>query len=514
MRAGFAHPSAYNFVMKIQLLFALLAGWLPLVAHAFPIGPQPPGKSHVVEYFNTHIGHYFYTADFAEITGIDAGAAGPGWEKTGLVFAVFSSVPASGNGVLYPTCDKDSSPCMPISRFYGTPGLGPNSHFYIGDAGEAAGLKQPNTGWTFEKVAFVVPLPNPATGQCAEGLAPVYRFYNGRWAANDSNHRYTASEDARNRMRAAGWIDEGVAFCAYSRGWAQVESYRVAVPDQSGIVEFTQCDAPTALPRSCVALRNLPIPKLVYPVAEDSWMQSSDEFNAKTGSWQAGSSITQNVAAVSGTRAAASNGLFVQLSETVKEIFGLHLSTASSGVSPYSSMGAMMRLPEARLFPFKARYETSYEVRFRFQSSVATVVAGFNSSAYGVSTMEYQDSRSGRRLRANLLAYGTGPSGDFVGRDAKDGVLIVASTYRGNMPYGRVGSIGSGNRLPFGGGFDVAVNAAEFQSMLNAARAVDPEMSADPSDYFLRSFGVFHEIFGTGEMGVYLYGPAISILPI
>jgi serine protease len=60
----------------------------------------------------------------------------------------------------------------------------------------------------------VVPVPT-TPGQCDASFVPVYRLYNNRFAQNDSNHRFTPSRDAREQMLAAGWRDEGVAFCAY-----------------------------------------------------------------------------------------------------------------------------------------------------------------------------------------------------------------------------------------------------------------------------------------------------------
>jgi len=40
------------------------------------------------------------------------------------------------------------------------------------------------------------------------------RAYNGRFAENDSNHRYTISLTIYNQMLAAGWSGEGTVFCS------------------------------------------------------------------------------------------------------------------------------------------------------------------------------------------------------------------------------------------------------------------------------------------------------------
>ena len=173
----------------MRLILALLASATSLNAAAFLIHLVP--NATVVEFHNRLLGHYFLTADAQEAAGIDAGAAGPGWERTGFAFDAW------GLNDLGQSCPG----CLPAARFYGTPGLGPNSHFYTLDAQEAGGLKLPGSGWTYEKDAFHA-WPPEADGSCAYELKPVYRLYNGRWMFNDSNHRYTTSPRVREEMRA------------------------------------------------------------------------------------------------------------------------------------------------------------------------------------------------------------------------------------------------------------------------------------------------------------------------
>ena len=151
-----------------------------------------------VEYYNTLLQHYFITASMDEMGSIEHFGAGPGWQPTGSGFRVFLSPIAAPTGVL------------PVCRFYGTPGLGPNSHFYTVDAGECAMVKQ-DPGWTYEGIAFY--LFAPVNGQCATGQQAVYRVYNNRYAQNDSNHRYMSDLNLYAQMQAQGWLPEGVAFC-------------------------------------------------------------------------------------------------------------------------------------------------------------------------------------------------------------------------------------------------------------------------------------------------------------
>ena len=50
-----------------------------------PFAPAQ-GDAGVVEFYNTILGHYFMAAGPGEVDGIDHGAAGPGWERTGESF--------------------------------------------------------------------------------------------------------------------------------------------------------------------------------------------------------------------------------------------------------------------------------------------------------------------------------------------------------------------------------------------------------------------------------------------
>ena len=160
-----------------------------------PASPSVP----VVEFFNTNLNHYFSTGGTGEIAAIESGAAGPGWSRTGLGFKAYAPETGIAPGA------------QPVCRFYGTPGVGPNSHFYTVDPVECELVKR-DPGWTYEGTAFyIVP---PTYGQCAPTQQPVYRAYNLRFAQNDSNHRYTTDAAVYGQMQAQGWAGEGVKFCA------------------------------------------------------------------------------------------------------------------------------------------------------------------------------------------------------------------------------------------------------------------------------------------------------------
>ena len=156
-----------------------------------------PGETLVQEFYNVHLDHYFITSSFAEADNIILnGSAGPGWDRTRINFNAWQGNSATG---------------VPVCRFYGTPGRGPNSHFFTADAAECAAVRQ-DPGWTFEGLSMRVRLP--VAGVCPLDSIPVYRLYNNRFARNDSNHRYTTSRSTRDHMKGQGWIDEGTVFCA------------------------------------------------------------------------------------------------------------------------------------------------------------------------------------------------------------------------------------------------------------------------------------------------------------
>lgn len=157
-----------------------------------------PARVTAVEFYHPTLQHYFITADAAEAKGIDRGAAGAGWARTGYAFYA------------YPTSGAPAGASQ-VCRFYGTPGVGPNSHFYTADSAECANVKT-DPGWYYEGIAFSIGLPTGSA--CTADTVPVSRAYNGRWQQNDSNHRYSSDSSAHAQMTAQGWMGEGTVFCA------------------------------------------------------------------------------------------------------------------------------------------------------------------------------------------------------------------------------------------------------------------------------------------------------------
>lgn len=164
----------------------------------------------VVEFLNVTLQHYFITADPVEAAAIDAGAAGPGWQRTGLSFT-------AGGPTLLCRFYGNTNPNPATGAIYG-----PNSHFYTADPVECAGLKASYTpttkSWKFESYDFATTTPQFAANDattCPAGTLPVYRAYNNGFARGvDSNHRFTTDVPVYQQMIASGWIGEGIVMCA------------------------------------------------------------------------------------------------------------------------------------------------------------------------------------------------------------------------------------------------------------------------------------------------------------
>ena len=156
--------------------------------------PENADQRKVVEFYNASLDHYFITAEPAEIAMLDAGVQVPGWQRTGYEFK--SWAPGSASGVA-------------ACRFFGTPGRGPNSHFFTIDANECTIVKA-NPDWTYEALAFqALPITSAI---CPQDLVVVWRLYNNGMGGQ-ANHRYLTSASEIGDMIGRGWLLEGPVFC-------------------------------------------------------------------------------------------------------------------------------------------------------------------------------------------------------------------------------------------------------------------------------------------------------------
>lgn len=176
--------------------YSRLDNMLPLTrAYLTPGTPGTPGQAVAVEFYNASLDHYFITINQGEINDLD-NKVHPGWERTGMRFMAYDN-PAAGTS--------------PVCRFFFQGEPFGSSHFYSASPAECATvINNPQTypGWIYESASvFYIALPDPATGACAAGTQPVWRFYNQRKV----NHRYTIDQVARDEMRddPPTWQPEG-----------------------------------------------------------------------------------------------------------------------------------------------------------------------------------------------------------------------------------------------------------------------------------------------------------------
>jgi hypothetical protein len=166
----------------------------------FGEGAVPASTIDVIEFHDTIDGQYFLTAEPAEIAFIDGGGLGTGWSRTGMQFKAWRRD------------DTSVADALPVCRFFGTPGVGPNSHFYSAFAAECAKVRA-DPHWQDEGIAFRARAP-AADGTCAAGDTTIQRLW---WAGGDptaSRHRYVSDVALVPPMQAAGWVLEGPVFCA------------------------------------------------------------------------------------------------------------------------------------------------------------------------------------------------------------------------------------------------------------------------------------------------------------
>jgi HYDIN/CFA65/VesB family protein len=158
----------------------------------------PVATLDVVEFHDRDDDQYFLTADAHEMALLDAGALGAAWSRTGASFKAWPL--AAGDATTQPVC-----------RFFGTPGIGPESHFYTAYANECAAVRE-DPHWIEEGPTFRAKVPQD--GACASGEQTVTRLWKPGSSVTGSRHRYVVDAGLAATMQAQGWVLEGAVFCA------------------------------------------------------------------------------------------------------------------------------------------------------------------------------------------------------------------------------------------------------------------------------------------------------------
>jgi hypothetical protein len=476
-----------------------------------------PRTVEVVEYRNAELNHYFLTSNPSEIASLDAAPA-TGWKRTGASFTAFDKTSDYCGG------------CVAVSRFYGTPGIGPsNQHFFTAFRDEAEGLKQPGSGWTYESDAFAVMLPNPDSN-CAPKETPVYRFYNA-----STGHRYVVRDADRQAMGAEGWTAEGLAFCAGGITADVLQRITMQLPPTGRVLTGGGCDAIDS--GGCIAVNNLSMPATpqVFSLNDQSL------FTQRSG-WPSLSAM--NIFVDGSLAADASQLAFVQLPQIpLSPVIGVHVDTRSklshiplSPVSPYSSVIPSYKLPayneslstDPIVFPWAAGKSTQLAIGFEMLVKRIETRSP-DSNAYGHTSVEFVDTRSGGRVLFNLLAYGTISTGEVAWRDDFTGKTTVGGPFRSGSPYGRSVSSSTLSTPPgfvnpayYSGAsllyvlaileFEFRIDRDEFGRVLDSARIANASLSPDPADYRIAGFSFKNEVVGDGEIGVTLGYYSLALL--
>lgn len=189
IRAAIANIGAMNYLAS-----AFTDADLEAIA-AYLASREAASRRFAVEYRHAIDGHYFISADAAEIAALDAqrGALAP-WRRTSQAFPV-DLAPEDGR--------------QPVCRAYTSAFAGRATHFYSIDPAECDAVRR-DAAWTDEGVAFHARAPEG--GACPAGTMALQRLYNnGRGGA--PNHRYTVDPAVRDAMVAEGFVLEGVAMC-------------------------------------------------------------------------------------------------------------------------------------------------------------------------------------------------------------------------------------------------------------------------------------------------------------
>ncbi len=193
-----------HFFNLVRLIFASVIALSTLFA---PVNAQPVT---VVEYRNKSLDAYFITGRVAEQQVLDTVAD---FSRTGMTFQATAASTAA-------------SALTRICRFYvslGNPFV--NSHFYGRQGIDCESILAANpAGFSYEGYDFAVQGSTPGIGtgliteeRCPTGFTPVRRSFRSLTTGptgRTSNHRYTVSAATYASAASAGYVGEGVAFCA------------------------------------------------------------------------------------------------------------------------------------------------------------------------------------------------------------------------------------------------------------------------------------------------------------
>lgn len=449
----------------------------------------PPRIVSLQELFDAASDHYTMVLSQA------APPPGRDWRATGFSFAAFPLAESSAQ----------AASAVPLCRFHTPPPS--SSVFFTADAAECEFLRTHETGWIFEAADLKINVPQG--GACAEGLTPIHRFYNNRAASRDPNHRYVFDDRLRQRMAAQGWVEEGIAFCAFAAKQlraAWVVSGRDTPPGAA-------CAAQPGA-GSCIALigpldMNQKLVKLPLPAFTLN-PAYTPAFAQVTG-WIANEE-TIWTSSFAGDPAAHS---FVQW-QLVGQPVGVHLNGVDRQFGEFASISPTYRLTTApntldsRIRPWADGGE--HDVIVNFQLAIKTVRrANEDSHLYGGPIVEFVDRRSDVHLMVRILAYGTIGLADGAGLDPSTSTPMVTTSFRDDPLFGRVlkgrfipcvADATSGSCDARGIDFSFRIDQDDFRRIVGLARPLNPLLSPDIADYEIAAVQVRNETLREARLGL------------
>ncbi len=495
----------------IALITSSIAG---SPAHAFFVVHQ----TLVIEFLNDVTKRRVLLVEQFEIDAVEKGLAGPGWRRSGLTFRV----------------RPDVAPTAEVCRFY-APSV--NSHFFTPTTAECEDLKNPASGWIYERTAFRATVPD---GESCPILSPwpVYRLYNNRAAFGDSTHRYTPDAAVRQALIDQGWIYERIAFCA--TGWSYTNpSYQI---DTSKVLKSELCENESLNLGPCIGLNQtadlpilvhrheqvLPHP-FVFPRTPIPVLLTGVEGDIRT---SVNSTYAPDIAEHSFVQIPPGYGNFpglgIYVNSRDRMASALMPVPTAMSINPlYQFITTPPKENEAdkRVMPWRDGNIRTLELSFNLQ--INHVRRG-DSESHAIShpTLELIDTRSRRNLYITLAGGQTVPipnneKEDYFAADVGTGKIIVSTSFRANPAFGErirgesfFCSATADNHQcnqTGDGSFAFRLRPADIAYVIAKARKLDSTLSPDMADYAIDNFSFNNETFNNAELGLRLHSYRLDI---
>lgn len=478
----------------------------------------------VFEFLNDITKRRVLLSDPVEIDAVEHGSAGAGWRRSGLKLAVAKRSYGLGE--------------MDVCRFY-APDV--HSHFFTLDPVECSLLKRPGTGWIYEGISFSA--VTPVDGSCIvfkddfgvfPSLVPIYRLYNNRSQFGDTTHRYTADTTVRQALVGAGWINEGVVFCARAAGYEN-PVYRV---QSQNVVAREECENESLNIGACVGLNHTVSMPYRIPSLGSRFIPPTSRANYFTG--VEGDLVTSvnssDIADVTGHSFVVVAPMFS--SRPGGADYGIYLNSRDrTGTSSFPAMSInpmyqFVTLPpgknevDKRVMPWRDGNVRNLEISFSFYIAYLRR-ADEGSHAISLPKLALIDTRSRRGLYITLAAGQTVPlptseAEDYFARDVDTGKVIVSTSFRANPSFGermsgesfycRADATSNDCNQIGGDNFAFRLRPSDIAFVIAKARKLDPALSPNIADYAIDNFSFNNEILNNAELGLSLSSYQLAII--